>query len=96
MKQTDFTSKSLPIWLPLYHIGKMLTNSNYIIRKVRTNYIQRVHRIRLRPMNPQGRIDDLVVNIFKNFQRDSSMGHYRGEPTLFHERIPCLLLQHKI
>ena len=91
MTQSDFASKSLPIWLPLYRIEKTLTNSNYIIRKVGTNYTQCVHRIRLRPVTPQSRIDDLTVINFENFQRDPSLGHYRGEPTFFDESIPSLL-----
>ena len=91
MTQSDFASKSWPIWLPLYRIEKILTNSNYIIRKVGTNYTQCVHRIRLRPVTPQGRIDDLTIINFGNFQRDPSLGHYRGEPTLFDESIPSLL-----
>ena len=81
----------MPIWLPLYRIEKILTNSIYIFRKVGTNYTQCVHRIRLRPVTPQGRIDDLTVINFENFQRDPSLGHYRGEPTLFDESIPSLL-----
>ena len=68
-----------------------MTNSNYIIRTVGTNYTQCVHRIRLRPVTRQGRIDDLMVNNFENFQRDPSLGHYRSEPTLFGESIPSLL-----
>ena len=91
MTQSDFASKTLPIWLPLCRIEKFLTNSNYIIRKVGTNYTQCVHRIRLRPVTPQGRIDDLTIINFENFQRDPSLGHYRGEPTLFDESIPSLL-----
>ena len=91
MTQSDFASKSLPIWLPLYRMEKILTNSIYIIRKVGTNYTQCVHRIRLTPVTPQGRIDDLTVINFENFQRDPSLGHYRGEPTLFDESIPSLL-----
>ena len=91
MTQSDFASKSLPIWLPLYRIYKSLTNCNYIIRKVGTNYTQCVHRIRLRPVTPQGRIDKLTVINFDNFQRDPLLGHYRGEPTLFDESIPSLL-----
>ena len=91
MTQSDFASKSLPIWLLLYRIEKILTNSNYIIRKVGTNYTQCVDRICLRPVTPQGRIDDLTVINFKNFQRGPSLGHYRGEPTLFDESIPSLL-----
>ena len=91
MRQSDFASKSMPIWLPLYRIEKILTNSIYIIRKVGPNYTQCVHRIRLRPVTPQGGIDDLTVSNFENFQRDPSLGHYRGEPTLFDENIPSLL-----
>ena len=89
--QSDFASKSLPIWLPLYRIEKILTNSIYIIRKVGTNYIQCVHQIRLRPVAPQGLIDDVTVSNFEIFQRDLSLGHYRGEPTLFDESILSLL-----
>ena len=68
-----------------------MKNSNYIIRKVGTNYTQCVQRIRLRPVTPQGRIDDLTVINFENFRRDPSLGHYRGKPTLFDESIPSLL-----
>ena len=91
MTQSGFGSKSLPIWLPLYRIVKISTNSNYIIRKVGRNYTQCVHRIRLRHVTPQGQIDDLTVINFKNFKRHPSLGHYRGEPTLFDESIPSLL-----
>ena len=91
MTQSDFASKSLPIWPPLYRIEKIVTNSNYIIRKVGTDYTQCVNRIRLRAVTPQGRTDDLTIINFDNFQRDPSLGHYRGEPTLFDESIPSLL-----
>ena len=67
MTQSDFASKLLPFWLPLYGIEKILTNSNYNIRKFGTNYTQCVHRIRLRPVTPQGHIDDLTVINFKKF-----------------------------
>ena len=91
MTQSDFASKSLPIWLPLYCIEKISTNSHYIIRKVGTNYTQCVHRIRLRPVTPQGCIDDLTVINFEILQRDPSLGQYRGEPTFFDGSIPSLL-----
>ena len=42
-------------------------------------------------MTPQGPIVDLTVINFENFQRDPSLGHNRGEPTLFDESIPSLL-----
>ena len=90
LTQSDFASKTLPIWLALYRIEKISTNSNYIIRKVGTNNTQCVHRIRLRPVIPQGRTDNLTVKNFEKFQRDPSLGHYRGEPT-FDESIPSSL-----
>ena len=89
--QSEFASKFLPIWLPLYRVEKTLTNSNYIIRKVGTLYTQCVHRIRLRPVTPQGKINDLTVIDFTKFQRDPSLGIFRGEPNLFDESIPSLL-----
>ena len=61
MTQSHFASELLPIWLPLYRIEKFLKNSNYIIRKVDTNYTQCVHQFRLRPLTTQGRIDELTV-----------------------------------
>ena len=91
MTYSDFASKSLQIWFPLYGIENVLTNSNYILRKVGTNYTQCVHRFRLRPVTPQGCIDVPTVINFENFQRDPSLGHYCGEPTLFDESIPSLL-----
>ena len=91
MTQSDFASKSLTIWLPLYRIEKNLTNSNYKIRKVGTIYTQPVQRIRLRPVTPQGRMDNLTVINFKNFQRDPTLGNYRGESTMFDESILSLL-----
>ena len=83
-------SKSLPISLPL-SIEKTLTNSNYIFRKVGTNCTQAVHRNRARPLTPQRRIDDLPVINFEISQRDPSLCHYFGKPTLFDERFPSLL-----
>ena len=91
MTQSHFASQSLPIWLPLYRIEIILTHSNDIIRTVGTNYTLCIHRIRLRPVTPQGRIDDLTVINIRNFQRDPSLCHYRDEPTLFDESIPPLL-----
>ena len=91
MTQSDFASKSLPIWVPLYGVEKILTNSKYIIRKARTNYTQCVHRIRLRPVEPQGSVDDLRVIDFQTFQRDPSLDQFRGEPYIFDESVPSLV-----
>ena len=57
--QNDFASKSMQVWLPLYRIEKVLTNSNYLIRKVGTPFTQCVHRIRLRPYKPTEAPTDL-------------------------------------
>ena len=92
MTQSDFSSKFLPIWLPLYRVEQVLTNSNYIIRKVGTNYTQCVHRIRLRPVVPQYQVEDLQQIDPDKFQRDPMLGRFRGEPAIFDESIPTLLL----
>ena len=42
-------------------------------------------------MTPQGRIVNLTVIIFENFQIDPSLGHYPAELTLFDKGIPSLL-----
>ena len=91
MTQSDFSSEFLPIWLPLYRVESVLTNSNYIIRKVGTNFTQCVHRIRLRTVSPQYQVDDLSDIIPDDFRRDPHLGRFRGEPQLFDEAIPSLL-----
>ena len=47
VNQSDLSHKAVQIWLPLYKVEKVLTNSNYLIRKVGTPFTQCVHRIRL-------------------------------------------------
>ena len=89
--QSDFGSKSMQVWIPLYRVEKVLTNSNYIIRKVGTNYTQCVHRIRLRPVDPQHQPDDVDPIGPTKFQTDPSLGKYRSEPGLFDENLPKLL-----
>ena len=91
MTQFDFASKLMTIWLPLCHIEKIVTIFSYKFRKIGMNNTQCVQRIRLRPVTPQGRLDDLTVNIFEIFQRDRSFGHFRSEPALFYESVPFLL-----
>ena len=48
---------------------KMLSDSNYIIRKVGTHKTQCVHRMRLRLFKPEFPIDD--INVSKNLYPDS-------------------------
>ena len=82
--------KSLAKWLPLYRVEQVLTNSNYIVRKVGTNYTQCVHRIRFRPVNPQYQIEYLAQIHQKNFVPDPSTRH-TSEPFLFDSILPDLL-----
>ena len=86
----DHMGKSLAKWLPLYRMEQVLTNSNYIVRKVGTNYTQCVHRIRLRPVNPQYQIEDLAQIHQSNFVPDPSTRH-TSEPSLFDSTLPDLL-----
>ena len=52
--------KSLTMWLPLYRVETELTNSKFIVRHVGTNLTQCVRRIRLRPIQPQNSVEDLL------------------------------------
>ena len=51
--------KSQSKWTGIYRVEKILTRSNYLIRKTKTNYTQIVHRVRLKPFTPQFKIEDL-------------------------------------
>ena len=89
--QSDFGSTSMQVCIPLYRVEKVLTNSNYINRKVGTNYTQCVHRIRLKPVDPQHQPDDVDPIDPTKFQTDPSLGKYRSEPGLFDENLPKLV-----
>ena len=56
-------------WKRPYKVMKVLSDSNYIIRKVGTHKTQCVHRIRLRLFKPEFPIDD--INVSKNLYPDS-------------------------
>ena len=89
--QNDFGSKSLNVWLPLYRVEKVLTDSNYLIRKVGTHFTQCIHRIRLRPYKPQEHPVDLDNINPDKFVPDPVLGKYRQEPELFDDEISKLL-----
>ena len=89
-RHSDFASKSLPVRLPLYRVEKILTISNYIVRKVGRNYTQCVQRICLRSVTPRGRIDDLTVISIEIFQIDPLLGHFLDESRLFVDVISSL------
>ena len=90
-EQTAFSFKLIQKWLALYRVERVLTDSNYLIRKIGTNYTQIVHRIRLRPINPPYQVTD-IGNINPDyFQTDQTLGPYRGEQDFFDNGLPSLL-----
>ena len=46
-------------WIGRYIVEKVLTNNNYIARKLNTNKIQILHRVRLRKYNPEKPPEDI-------------------------------------
>ena len=85
--QNDFAAKSLQIWLPLYRVEKVYTTSNYLIRKTGTNYTQVVHRMMLRPYEPQESVEDISPIDKKQCIPDPSLGKHWGEPELFDSQL---------
>ena len=77
----------MQILLPLYRVEKVYTTSNYLIRKTGTNYTQVVHRMRLRPYEPQENVEDISPIDKKQFITDPSLGKYRGEPESFDSQL---------
>ena len=94
LEQSTVIASQVQKWLPLYKVKKVLTDSNYIIRKVNTNNTQCVHRIRLKPIKPSESPEDLEVVNPVNFQPDSSRRQHI-EPELFDKHIPELINEQK-
>ena len=90
LTRSDFAAKSCTIWLSLYKIEKVLTKSNYLIRKIGTPYTQCVHRIRLRPITPNYDVEDISV-AQQDFKPDPSLGKYRSEHEIFDEALETSL-----
>ena len=68
-------------WLPLYRVEKVLTHSNYIVRKVATNHTSLVHG-RLRPIKRQYGVNDLEEIDESKFEADPNTEEYEKEPQL--------------
>ena len=90
LEQPTVIASQVQKWRLLYKVEKVLTDSNYIIRKVNTNYTQCVHRIRLKPIKPSETPEDLEVINPTNFQPDPSRRQHM-EPDLFDKHIPELI-----
>ena len=65
---------------------KKFLQTNYLIRKVGTQFTQCVHEVRLRSIVPQTRIDD-IDTLTTKFFADPSLSKFRQEPELFDEKI---------
>ena len=89
--QSDIGSKSMQVSIPMYRVEKVLTSSNYIIRKMGTNNTQCVHLIRLRPVIPQHQPEDLKTIDPRKFETDPLLGKYRSETELFDDFLSKLL-----
>ena len=79
-------------WIPLFRVAKVLTNMNYIVRKVGTNYTQCVHRIRLREIVPQYEFQDLEVIDHNEFRPHKEYLEHTREPETFDKVLPDLIL----
>ena len=76
---------------PLYRVEQVLTHSNYIVRKVGTNYTQCVHRVRLKPIKPQYEFTDLPEIDPNNFTTDPNLSENQLEPNLTDAALPDLI-----
>ena len=74
-------------WTGFYRIEKVLTRSNYLIRRVNTNFTQIVHRVRLKPIKPQYKVEDTEVIDDKIFCEDPLIPDILKEPQLFDSQI---------
>ena len=90
LEQSTVIASQVQKWLPLYKVEKALTDSNYIIRKVNTNYTQCVHRIRLKPIQPSETSEDFEIINPAKFLPDPSRKQHM-EPELFDKHIQELI-----
>ncbi len=89
--QDMFVKKNISKWIPLFRVEQVLTNMNYIVRKIGTNYTQCVHRIRLRQIVPQYEVQDLPEIKADKFTADPILKRLKSEPELFDDCIPELI-----
>ena len=81
--QQQKMAKMQPKWLGLYRVEQHRTNENYLIREVGTHHTQLVHRIRLRPYQPQATVEDLRQIDKTKFKSDPKFPDQYREPAVF-------------
>ena len=74
-------------WVGVYRVEKVLTSSNYLVRKVNTNFTQIVHRVRLKPFKPQTTLKDIENIDELHFEEDPLIAEAIKEPQLFDSQI---------
>ena len=89
--QNMFAGKNSTKWLALFRVEKVLTNTNYIVRRVGTWYTQLVHRIRLRPFTPTYTVNDLPAINPQKFLPDPDMLKDFQEPQGFDAEMEKLI-----
>ena len=89
--QGDPLNKSKTKWIPLYQVEKVLTYSNYLVRKVGTCFTQCVHRIRLRPVTPQYEVEDIEDVSPEMFQKDPTIPEGKSEPESFDDYLKYIV-----
>ena len=83
-QQSDKVSFTSFQWEGPYKVVKVLSNSNYIIRKTGTHKTQCVHRMRLRPFIPHDKILDIEMKE-SSFYPDPDAA---DDSKIFNENIP--------
>ena len=95
-KSSALSPKLIWKWLALYKEEQVLTNSNYLIRRVGTIYTQIVQQNRLGPIKPQKHVPDTEDINCDNFQTDPTRGRNQEEQDLFDKGHPSLLGKDRI
>ena len=90
-----FQSETHPKMVSTIPYREVLTDSNYLICKVGTNFTEILHRNRIRPIIPQNPIDYIADIDPKNFVTDPQLRRYRSKKYYFDEGLPTLLENEK-
>ena len=73
-------------WEGPYKVVKVLTQSNYTVRKVGTFRTQCVHRMRLRPFVPHDPIEDLHDDASRHYSDSDAV----DDQSIFNDNLPAL------